>query len=225
MATFEVHSTVSHRSLMNKSKWDLASLVLNLLDDCDRLLKRAGQPIPMLLFCPKCGLKHVDRADEATGWDNPPHKSHLCHGCGCVWRPADVPTTGVDRIASLGKADNWVPDTGTGMAQLLSENSALQALLNVPEVDDFAKGVVAEAAHQRHRWPSDHDAGKSPFDWFWLVGYLAQKAAAAAVAGDLEKAKHHTISTAAALANWHLALIGADTSMRPGIEPPAQVAA
>lgn len=97
----------------------------------------------------------------------------------------------------------------------------LTALLNTPEIDDFAKGAVLEAAHQRVRWPSDHDDGKSPFDWFWLIGYLAQKAAAAAVAGDVDKAKHHTISTAAALANWHLTLSGVDTSMRPGIAEPA----
>jgi hypothetical protein len=92
--------------------------------------------------------------------------------------------------------------------------------LNRPETADFMRGLVLEAAHQRQRWPAEHDAGKTAFDWFWLVGYLAQKAATAAVAGDLEKAKHHTISTAAALANWHLQLTGADTSMRPGIAPP-----
>jgi hypothetical protein len=90
-------------------------------------------------------------------------------------------------------------------------------VINTPETADFMAGVPLEAAHQRERWGSDHDAGKTPFDWFWLVGYLAQKAASSAVAGDTEKAKHHTISTAAALANWHAALSGADTSMRPGI--------
>jgi hypothetical protein len=84
----------------------------------------------------------------------------------------------------------------------------LDALINRPEIEDFARGAVLEAAHQRERWESAHDSGKSPFDWFWLIGYLAQKAAAAAVAGDLDKALHHTISTAAALANWHLALRG-----------------
>lgn len=104
--------------------------------------------------------------------------------------------------------------------QLEAEVARLTALLNTPEVDDFSRGVVLEAAHQRVRWPSDHDEGKTPFDWFWLVGYLAQKAAASAVAGDVEKAKHHTISTAAALANWHLALAGVDTTMRPGIADP-----
>jgi hypothetical protein len=93
---------------------------------------------------------------------------------------------------------------------LRAENEAMKALLNTPEVDDFAKGAVLEAAHQRQRWGSSHDAGKTPFDWFWLVGYLAQKAAAAAVAGDNDKARHHTISTASALANWHLALSGTE---------------
>jgi hypothetical protein len=62
--------------------------------------------------------------------------------------------------------------------------------------------------------------GKTPFDWFWLVGYLAQKAATSAVNGDAEKARHHTISTAAALANWHLALSGTDTRMVPGAPLP-----
>jgi hypothetical protein len=102
---------------------------------------------------------------------------------------------------------------------LRAENARLLALLNTPEVDEWAKGATLEAAHQRERWGVDHDAGKTPFDWFWLVGYLAQKAAASAVAGDTEKAKHHTISTGAALANWHLALTGKDTIMRPGIGP------
>jgi hypothetical protein len=103
---------------------------------------------------------------------------------------------------------------------LKAEVDRLTALLNTPEVDDFARGAVLEAAHQRERWGVEHDAGKSPFDWFWLIGYLAQKAAAAAVAGDVDKARHHTISTAAALANWHLALTGSDARMRPGIAPP-----
>lgn len=90
-------------------------------------------------------------------------------------------------------------------------------IINSPETADFMAAVPLEAAHQRARWGVAHDAGKTPFDWFWLIGYLAQKAAAAATNGDAEKAKHHTISTAAALANWHAALSGIDNTMRPGI--------
>lgn len=68
-------------------------------------------PIPMLLFCPECGLQHVDAPEPARdgeeAWDNPPHRSHLCRGCGTVWRPADVATVGVASIQTTGQADNW----------------------------------------------------------------------------------------------------------------------
>lgn len=102
---------------------------------------------------------------------------------------------------------------------LLREVERLTSLLNRPEVDDFIKGVPLEAAHQVERWGVQHDAGKAPLDWFWLIGFLAQKAATAAIGGDLGKAKHHTISTAAALANWHAQLAGGDNLMRTGIDP------
>lgn len=88
-----------------------------------------------------------------------------------------------------------------------------------PETEDFFKGVPLEAAHQRARWGSEHDSGKAPADWFWLVGYLAGKCLAAHIGGGREKALHHTISTAASLANWHMAIKGAG-NMRPGIEDP-----
>lgn len=102
-----------------------------------------------------------------------------------------------------------------------AEAARLAALINTPELHDFTRAVVLEAAHQRERWGADHDAGKEPADWFWLIGYLAGKALAAALAVDRDKALHHCISSAAALANWHAALLGADTRMRPGITPPS----
>ncbi|MBR8029206.1 hypothetical protein KDX27_35090 [Burkholderia cenocepacia] len=68
-------------------------------------------PIPMLLFCPECGLQHIDAPEQARhgekAWDNPPHRSHKCRGCATVWRPADVPTIGVASIQTSGQADNW----------------------------------------------------------------------------------------------------------------------
>jgi len=93
----------------------------------------------------------------------------------------------------------------------------LQTLLDTPEVEDFDKAVPLEAAHQVKRWGSDHDAGKEPQDWFWLLGYLAGKALASASRGDTEKARHHCISSAAALRNWHAHLRSGESVMRPGI--------
>lgn len=109
--------------------------------------------------------------------------------------------------------------TNAQIEALRARVAELEAERDTPETADFIEGVKREAAHQRYRWGVDHDAGKTPFDWFWLIGYLAQKAANAAVQGDSKKAMHHTISTAAALANWHLFLAGVDTRMRPGIDP------
>ena len=87
-----------------------------------------NDPIDMVLYCPNCGTQHVDAPEPAkpwtydpetvyVSWSNPPHRSHLCHGCGCVWRPADVPTNGVAAIKTVGKADTWVVHPGEIDAQ------------------------------------------------------------------------------------------------------------
>lgn len=63
-------------------------------------------PVDMLLFCPNCAAQHIDAPDERTqGWANPPHRSHLCHACGHIWRPSDVPTNGVATIKTKGEKD------------------------------------------------------------------------------------------------------------------------
>ena len=108
----------------------------------------------------------------------------------------------------------------SGYDALKVENERLDGLLNSPEILDFNKALPLEAAHQRERWGTDHDTGKTPADWFWLIGYLAGKALHSLVSGNTEKALHHVITTAAALCNWHAAILG-KTNMRPGIETPA----
>lgn len=88
------------------------------------------EPIDMVLHCPKCGEQHIDAPEPAryatasntesvrkgfemggyelnpNRWDNPPHRSHLCQGCGHIWRPADVPTNGVAAVKTKGKHDD-----------------------------------------------------------------------------------------------------------------------
>ncbi len=121
-------------------------------------------------------------------------------------------------------------DKDARIAELEAENARLRAdarneVINTPETADFMAAVPLEAAHQRERWGADHDAGKAPLDWFWLIGYLSQKAATAQIAGDADKALHHTISTAAALANWHAAIAGTCNRMVPGAPLPIQAQA
>lgn len=88
-----------------------------------------------------------------------------------------------------------------------AEGDRLGKLVNNPQTADFLEAVRAETAHQVERWGEAHDRGKSAENWFWLVGYLAGKCLRACITGDREKALHHTISAAAALANWHKAII------------------
>lgn len=100
-----------------------------------------------------------------------------------------------------------------------SERDRLSTLINTPEIASFLIGASNEAAHQRVRWPSEQDAGKTDADWFWLIGYLAGKAMHNLAAGNKDKGLHHLITTAAACANWHhQRTVGND--MRPGIAEP-----
>lgn len=92
-------------------------------------------PIPMILFCPHCGVQHIDAPDDkpvkvepdfiggthvgyslvdpVQYWTNPPHRSHLCKlvdgGCGKVFRPCDVATEGVRSIETRGARDDELP--------------------------------------------------------------------------------------------------------------------
>jgi hypothetical protein len=63
-------------------------------------------PIPMLLWCPACGSRHYDVGEFATR----PHHTHACQTCGMVWRPAVVPTVGVEFLPGFKNED--VPEGG-----------------------------------------------------------------------------------------------------------------
>lgn len=106
------------------STYRLAHEVEKLLAAATAVEQREPAPIDMVLHCPACGMQHIDGyeynsdrqdrypafgEDPAISWDNPPHRSHLCHGCGHIWRPADVPTNGVAVVKTRGKADSPAP--------------------------------------------------------------------------------------------------------------------
>lgn len=118
--------------------------------------------------------------------------------------------------------DNILDILDAALAAWDARIAEVERKLNTPELHNFAAGVVQEAAHQRERWGPSHDVGKEPQDWFWLLGYLGGKALKAHASGDTDKALHHCISSAAALANWHAAISGAYTDFRPGIDPVAR---
>lgn len=102
----------------------------------DNAPKPEQAPIPMILFCPKCGLQHIDAPEwnddphdiehgQMRTWTNPPHRSHLCHNCGHIWRPADVATEGVAFLKTIGKADSF-PALRVQLARPVGPEDVLQ---------------------------------------------------------------------------------------------------
>ena len=133
----------SLRALRHGEPWQDFSgnkLIYCMLQAFDDLKQSVVQPIPMILYCPNCGKQHIDASNEDEiriraselgithgsrewdvfiekhEWTNPPHRSHLCADCGTIWRPADVPTTGVAAITTKGTADDWIVESQTTRA-------------------------------------------------------------------------------------------------------------
>jgi hypothetical protein len=63
--------------------------------------------VNLILWCPFCGAQHIDAPEPEIGWTNPPHRSHKCAVCECIWRPADCNTNGIAKIETVGK-DDWI---------------------------------------------------------------------------------------------------------------------
>ena len=113
------------------------------------------------------------------------------------------PEVRIERIAAALEATGLTLVEEGRVEALEKEVSKLKERLNSPEVNDFMAGAILEAGHQIERWGDDHDKDKVPADWFWTLGYLGGKALRAHQDGNIEKLKHHTITSAALLANWH----------------------
>jgi hypothetical protein len=109
-------------------------------------------------------------------------------------------------------------DAEAQLAEMRAEVERLRKLINSPHTEDWVEASKLEAAYQIERWSAEHDAGKQPEDWFWLLGFLGGKAVAAFRSGNTEKGLHHIVSSSAALLNWHRNVTGENTAMRPGID-------
>lgn len=112
--------------------------------------------------------------------------------------------------ADVDSGDLGIPEAAALIEQFIAhetealraDHARLVAIINTPQSGDFLRAVSIEAEHQLRRHGA-HDAGKTPADWYWLIGHLAGKALHAITAGDRAKFEHHLITTAGALKNWH----------------------
>lgn len=81
------------------------------------------------------------------------------------------------------------------------ENSGRGDILKAEtrEYQTFLDAVEAEARRQKQIWGDEHDAAKSPSDWFWTLGYLGSQILKATPA----QRRQRIVEAAAFLANWH----------------------
>ncbi len=61
-----------------------------------------AEPIPMILTCPQCSVRHIDVGEFAEKH----HHTHACQSCGMVWRPAISPTVGVQFLPGFKNDEN-----------------------------------------------------------------------------------------------------------------------
>lgn len=125
------------------------------------------------------------------------------------------------RLKQLTGSDMPLMQPAIDIAAQYSKESIRQELINTPELNSFIDAIRMEALHQRERWSSEHDEGKAPEDWLWLVGYLATKATQAERYGDHQKYLHHIVTCAASCLNWHSNATGVSNEMRSGPPVPA----
>lgn len=75
--------------------------------------------------------------------------------------------------------DGFVLRTRDALAEARQEGrkealDAYQKSLDVPVLEDFLKGAVIEAQHQRKRHGDQHDTSKTPEQWYWVGPALCQ---------------------------------------------------
>lgn len=104
------------RAYLREERDRVAHMRVEWAEEVGDLLKKIAdleKPVDMILHCPACLEQHIDR-DEGQHiaphespilWRNPPHRSHLCHHCGFIWRPSDRATNGVEETETKGRDD------------------------------------------------------------------------------------------------------------------------
>lgn len=173
--------------------------------------------------------------------DTPPTQMHLCcenfPDCDCGenddevtegWNPINHKSEAQAKLDEAYKKIEELEELNQRYVEqfepMREEITRLRIAINTPETEDFLKGMPLEAAHQIERWGSDHDRNKSTFDWVFLIGHLTTRAAGYYDISEmdekfLKKAKHHCITAAAALLNWHRYMSDEQKNFLPGINP------
>lgn len=112
-----------------------------------------SKPIDMILHCPQCQMQHIDAPTDE--WSNPPHRSHLCHACGHIWRQADVPTNGVAAVKTKGSRDSGEPEQQASMSDATGAMASAWFGTSAP-------GAVSRVFATKQQAPTGQQSEESP---------------------------------------------------------------
>jgi hypothetical protein len=138
-----------------------------------------------------------------------------------VLRPRKTPKMflGEDDMLDVTMPSGGHYNISIKMLAVVIEKAEKYDAINTPELYDYLEAAQNEALHQREKWGTNGDEGKTDADWFWLVGYLAGKALHNPPKVNMtpvDAMLHRLVALGAAVANWHAAVVGDHTRMRPG---------
>jgi hypothetical protein len=97
------------------------------------------RPIPMLLVCPLCRVRHIDEGEFATKV----HHTHSCQACGLTWRPAIVPTVGVLFLPGFKNKEPSITEALVASANISDFHDECRQLMQVimSEADNIEQAV------------------------------------------------------------------------------------
>jgi hypothetical protein len=110
-------------------------------------------PIPMLLWCPECHVRHIDIGEFATKV----HQTHACQTCGHVWRPAIVATVGVQFLPGFKNPEQFLLSTlhlcdgDFDVGQHRLSRSACGVFMS----EAYSDNIMNEAAKNKHIYTKD----------------------------------------------------------------------
>lgn len=114
------------------------------------------EPIPMVLHCPECRTRHIDEGEFATKV----HHTHSCQGCGLTWRPAVVPTVGVQFLPGF---KNAAAGPG-GSSGVVTDSPECAARSGHPEPEKpGAGGATSHREIYRDAFLARSEAGDDPY--------------------------------------------------------------
>ena len=98
----------------------------------------SASPVPMVLHCPECRARHIDEGEFATK----PHHTHACQSCGLTWRPAIVPTVGVQFLPGFKNDPPATPASDGDFDDLTIRHVQTHQPWTVPYSERFQGAVL-----------------------------------------------------------------------------------